>query len=177
MIALLAATAMLAAQDWSVGQEREVDAGVYMRLVAEERGWRVWRAETRSALRCKAVKATRGGAEPAPIGVGAFMYGTSPFVEVRINPLTRRPESEWRGQWIGEPSVKYRFEGARFWEEPRSTTFDIAPLGERSIEVMVTTYQYPDINWGRSELTGVIDLAGREWAIAQVRACESRAAD
>ncbi len=165
------------AQQWSVGIEREVDQGTYMKLVAADAGWRVWRIETRSEATCKAVKSARGRPHPAPLGLNAVMTGGTPFVEV-ARPWSRSQFSyNWHGRYSGFADVRYRPLGARFWESSSSLKFDASSIGEQPIEVAVETWEYPAISVGVIEEEAVFDFAGLAWAQQQVMECEREIAD
>src|SRR5262245_18557212 len=70
------------ATNWPIGQEREVDEGVYFTLLSSSNGWRIWKLETRSGLDCRAVKSAVGRPHPVPAGAGAvFTHGT-PFIQI-----------------------------------------------------------------------------------------------
>ena len=85
MVALTLASTVAHAQGWVVGQEREVDEGVYARLVKPESGWRLWRFETKQGVTCKAVKSVKGQPHPVPVGVETVLFQGTPFIEIAFD--------------------------------------------------------------------------------------------
>jgi hypothetical protein len=196
MIESLFAAALLAQvpPQWPIGTEREVDEGVYMQVAEVEQGWRIWRIETKDGVRCQAVKSARGQPHPAPLGVGSAYFGGTPYLVVvaarHDDGLSYRPRRSWDGgqtspqqmagfhyfwhaRHHGGVRLKYRLIGERFWTEPGPLEFDATAVGERPIEVVVTSWEYPAIFVGHSEETGVLDLIGLVWAQEQLRSCET----
>lgn len=173
LIAALLVAPVAPSGQWSVGREREVDEGVYMRLVAQESGWRIWRVETRGGVTCKAVKSARGRAHPTPVGVAAMMEGGSPYVEV-IQGFGNRPFSyAWGAHHYAGIRPKWRAVGARFWEEPGLMGTDLGAFAEQAIEVNLVSFEYAEIFVGRVEENAVLDLAGLGWAQEQITACQT----
>lgn len=168
----LAVSLSLLAQNWSVGVEREVSAGTYMQIVSAQHGWRVWRIETRSGVQCKAFKSSQGRPHPVPVGVGSMMdrRGT-PFLEVFFSDVTEKFYSEWHAvHYRGR--AKYRSLGARFWEEG---ALDPTSATEEVVEVIMTSWEYPEILVGHAEERARMDLTGLRWAVEQVKSCQSDA--
>lgn len=165
----LALTMMTSTQTWTVGTEREVDEGVYMKVIAAQEGWRVWRIETRSGVQCRAYKSARGRRHPVPVGVNSMMdrIGT-PFLEVYSDSASSAFRSEWHGAHYGGMRAKYRIPGARFWED---TPPDPETVVERPVDVSVDSYEYPAIFEGKAEERAILDLAGIRWAVEAVRTC------
>ena len=62
VIGLVTATQLSAGvyTNWPIGVEREVDEGVYMRLLSVSDGWRIWRIETKDDVDCRAIKSAIG---------------------------------------------------------------------------------------------------------------------
>jgi hypothetical protein len=171
MIGLAVALTLTAGQTWAVGTEREVDEGVYMKVVSSEQGWRVWRIETRNGVQCRAYKSARGRAHPVPVGVNSMMdrVGT-PFLEVYWEARTAKFYSEWHGAHYGGMRAKYRVPGARFWEE---TPPDPEAVNEQSVELSVDSYEYPAIFEGKAEERANFDLTGIRWATEAIRTCNA----
>ncbi|HAC01590.1 MAG TPA: hypothetical protein DCF67_08995 [Brevundimonas sp.] len=170
MIAAVVALALSFAQPqaWAVGTEREVDEGVYMKIVAAEQGWRVWRIETRGGVDCRAYKSAEGRRHPVPVGVRSMMARTgTPFLEVFWSEPLNKFYSEWHTVHY-RGSGKYRVLGARFWEDhgpdPESVT-------EQVIEVVAESWEYPNALVGYAEERARFDLAGIHWAKDAVRSC------
>lgn len=169
MIGAVLALALVQPQTaWAVGVEREVDEGVYMRVVAAEQGWRVWRIETRDAVDCRAYKSAQGRRHPVPVGVGSMMARSgTPFLEVFWSEPLNRFYSEWHAvHYRGR--VKYRTPNERFWEEsaPNPNTAE-----ERVVEVVADSWEYPEILVGHAEEQATFDLAGLRWARTAVKEC------
>lgn len=160
-------------QEWPLGLEREVDAGIYMQAVAEDHGWRVWRVETKDGIRCKAVKPAEGQSAPVPLGTGSALFGATPFLSVSRGMFGEPYWYSWNARYSGRVSVKYRKPGERFWTEPGPLDFNGAAIGEGPIEVVVTSWRYPALLSGHSEEAATLDLAGVEWAQAEVTRCDA----
>lgn len=171
LIALLTLTPQTPPADWPIGTEREVEAGVYMQVVASESGWRVWRTEQRSGVSCKAVKSAAGRPHPRPIGVGDALFTGTPYLTIGL--YQDRFTYRWSARHLGKVRVKYRTPGDRFWEEGAEVNFPANVIGERPIEIEVTSWEYPAIYEGYSEEAATFDLAGLAWAQEQVRVCSS----
>lgn len=155
---------------WTIGEEREVDAGTYMRLTANQQGWRIWRVETRSGAHCLAVKSARGRPHPAPLGVGSAFWGGTP--SIRISGLDRsRLTYSWQAHHLGRVRVKTRPIGARFWDDVSSYGETSPFSSEAPVEVHLTSWEYPELLIGLSEETAVFDPVGISWAEEQLRAC------
>lgn len=59
-----------------------------------------------------------------------------------------------------------------FWTEPSGGEFDAVAVGERAIDVVLTSWEYPEIYVGYSEEAAIFDLGGLAWALDGVQACE-----
>lgn len=171
--AVSALAVALVAQEtrWPIGTEREVDEGVYMQVVASDHGWRIWRSETRAGVDCKAVKSARGRPHPIPIGVASMLFRGTPFLEVGWSNPSQKFSYTWRTVHLGSVRFKARVPGSRFWEEGRGYEFDPAAFGESGIEVVLTSWEYPEIYIGHAEESATFDLAGLSWAQEQVVLC------
>lgn len=171
VFALAAVLTVTPQQAWAVGTEREVDEGVYMKVVASEQGWRVWRIETRNGVDCRAYKSAQGRRHPVPVGVNSMMARSgTPFLEVYWVPALSRYFSEWHTVHYGGVRSKYRLPGARFWEE---TAPDPSTVAEGSVEVVLTSWEYPEILVGHSEERATFDFTGIKWAMETVQACNA----
>jgi len=172
MIAAAVALALSFAQPqaWTVGTEREVDEGVYMKIVAAEQGWRVWRIETRGGVDCRAYKSAQGRRHPVPVGVGSMMARTgTPFLEVYWYPALEKTYSEWHAvHYRGR--AKYRTPTDRFWEEGAP---DPEAVEERIVDVVMTSWEYPELLIGHAEERAKFDLAGIRWAVEAVHSCNA----
>lgn len=171
MIAAVAALALFLAplpQAWAVGTEREVDEGVYMQIVAAERGWRVWRIETAGGVDCRAYKSAQGRPHPVPVGVKSMMARTgTPFLEVYWSKGLNKFYSEWHAvHYRGRAT--YRTPGDRFWEEDSP---DPTAVTERVVEVVMKSWEYPEILVGYAEERARFDLSGIRWAQEAVQTC------
>jgi hypothetical protein len=166
---------------WTVGVEREVDAGIYMQVFASEHGWRVWRIESREDVQCQAIKSARGRPHPAPAGVGAMFVGGTPYLQITENLSLTVPRKRfnytWHARHYGDVRVQYRLIGERFWTNlsPLSfgppPEFDPAILSERAIEISVESFEYPAINRGYSKETAIFELSGLDWALNEISRC------
>lgn len=156
---LIATTAVSAAipvrQQWKVGDEREVDEGIYFRLLRVESGWRLWRIETRGSVECRAVKSARGKVHPFPIGAGA-MFG---FGEPYITIWKHRGELRyfWKGVDFENSMVQLRRQDAKFWDTDNGEqVFNDSDV----VEVNISSWEYPAVRVGYHETKGVMDFAG-----------------
>lgn len=141
---------------WAVGQEREVDAGVYAKLVAQRNGWRLWRFETVNGVHCKAIKPAIGRPAPVPLGVNSVMHGGVPRIELYFpNPVTTRSSVE--GTYSGG-AAQVRAVGDRFWTD--ADDVDLAEMDGRVVEVVVKSWEYPAVLVGYAEDRGSVSLVG-----------------
>lgn len=161
-----------AAQSWSIGQEREVDEGYYLKLLSTQNGWRIWQVDTKEGKSCRAIKSSAGRPHPNPVGVAAAFYGGTPFLTVYIG-YQDKVSYGWQGAHLQGERVKFREPGARFWEEWKYDT-DLAPWSGKKIELNIVTYEYPAIYEGRVEENAIFDLTGLDAAIAALRKCEGK---
>lgn len=177
MIAYFAWLALALPQEvsWPIGVEREVDTGVYMQVVSQQSGWRIWRIERRAGVSCQAVKSAKGRPHPIPVGVDSMMFRGTPFLTV--SHPTKDFSYRWQAAHYGNVRVQYRLPGARFWEEGAERVFPAEEIGEREIELAVRSWEYPAIYEGLVEESAVFDLAGLDWARTQVLACEQAATE
>jgi hypothetical protein len=165
------------AASWPIGVEREVDEGVYMQVVAVEQGWRIWRSETKGGVSCKAVKSARGRPHPEPVGVSWMMFNGTPFLEISWNRYGAKFSYGWSTVHYDRIRLSYRAPGERFWEDRNDDGFNADEVGEKLIELTITSYEYGAILVGRAEETAAFDLAGLNWAKAEVLKCEGRVPD
>lgn len=181
MIAMFAAAAtalfLQGSSAWAVGQEREVDQGVYMTLQAEQDGWRLWRIETASGVECRAAKSAVGQGHAAPAGYEEHLDGPVPRTEISAfvmptygltPPAGPQVSQDWYGTH-GFGTTQFRAPGDRFFRPIESLRTHRSGL--TLIEINNVSYEYPRIYHGRSELNATFDLTGIEWAEAQVLAC------
>lgn len=166
-----------AAQQWPIGVEREVAPGTYMQVIATSQGWRVWRSESVSGATCKAVKSARSRPHPVPIGLNALMGQGTPFVEITRPWSSSEFDYKWSARHSGDVEVQYRTIGARFWETADYFSFDAATIGEQPVELLVESWEYPEIGVGRVEERAIFDFAGLGWAQEQVLQCEDAIGD
>lgn len=144
---------------WRIGDEREVDDGIYFRLISSEQGWRLWRIETRDDIECRAVKSAVGKLHPIPLGVGALFYSGDPFIPyiVLYRAYTGTLSYSWKGRHLETKRVRFRKTGDRFWEDDNGR---VAHQDGARLEVNVGSWEYPELMVGWNESRGVIDLSG-----------------
>ena len=142
-------------QNWAVGEEREVDEGIYFKLIKVEKGWRLWRLETRGGIECRAVKSARGKVHPIPIGAGA-MFG---FGEPYITIWKHRGKLlySWKGVDFDNSMVQIRRAAAKFWDTDEG---DEVFADSDVVEVNISSWEYPDVRVGYHETKGVLDFTG-----------------
>lgn len=167
-IAAIALTlpSVASAESWAIGQEREVDEGTYMTLVAERDRWRVWRVETSYRVSCKAAKTPIGGGATEPAGYGDILTGNEPFIE--INEFRGEPSARLRGRH--GYGGKWRRPGERFWEDLIALK-DLASADGETVEVVIETWRHPNLRIGLVNQEARIDMTGAKWATEQVLAC------
>lgn len=155
-------------QQWRLEQEREVEEGVYARLVFDAQGWRVWRFEARDWTSCKAVKSAIGRPHPFPLGVRDALGVGTPFLSIDYQSIISR---QWtlRGEGLG-PRGEYRRAGDRFWSPVGA---EMRQLNGQRVEVHVISWEYPELSVGRYDERGVIDLTGLDEAIEAAERCIS----
>jgi hypothetical protein len=175
--ALFLCSEAAAADNWPIGKEREVDEGTYMQVVAANMGWRIWRIETKSGVDCKAVKSAKGQVHPEPLGVSSGMFKGKPFLEIWHNktPSQFFPEKftyRWWTTHSGSVRIKYRTPGSKFWEERTQVKFNADGIVEQQFEIVLTSWEYPELYEGFAEQKGIFDFTGLSWAKSQVVICE-----
>lgn len=158
---------------WTVGQEHEVDEGIYFKLLKIENGWRLWRTETRFGVDCIAVKSAVGEQPAVPMGVAGLFSGGLPRLVIHWSDWRRRIEFGWEGKHLGEQEVLLRNPGERFWADAKSRTSFTD--GEK-IEVDISSWEYPEIFLGFHEAKGVIDLTGLDAMRTYISQCHPPAA-
>jgi len=170
---MIVATLLFALQtaNWPIGTEREVDEGTYMQVLASQDGWRIWRTETSAGVYCRAVKSARGRPHPIPLGFHSALFRGTPFLEIGWNSYSSEMDFYWRTTYLGNVEIKYRQPGARFWEHRDNATFDPHETGENVIDVVLESWEYPELLVGKAEETATFDLDGLGWAEAEVAAC------
>jgi hypothetical protein len=182
-MAMLVSTALAAmmvfqsADEWQIGVEREVDAGVYMTLMERRDGWTLYRVEDVQGFACVAVKPANGSPEPRPLGFGDSFYQRNGmrlelWTNISERPTRRNPRVNVYMNWEAREittEVMWRRPGDRFFN-----AVDSLP-GSRQmpdqIEIHRIAYEYPELGIGRYEQTETFELAGIAWAEDQVRAC------
>jgi hypothetical protein len=155
---------------WSIGMEREVAEGIYMKLIGISEGWRIWRIETRNDVDCRAVKSAIGRPHPIPAGAGAvFMLGT-PFLMIMKG--YQSPHSfSWNTTHWGDVEGQYRLVEEKFWSPLKERSDDLSQFDGKTLEISLTSYEYPAVNVGFAKETGRIDLKGMGAAIAAIDKC------
>lgn len=181
----IAWTVPAAADQWSSGQEREVDEGYYMSVRATKDGWRIWQTETRDGTTCKAVKSAKGRPHPIPVGYAAALYKGTPFLTVLATGAWRSVDKyrfSWSTVHSGNASLQVRQPGDKFWlkgdggildPENVGTSFDPTSLGEGELEIVMSSYEYPTIYRGHVEEKAIFDTTGLAWAKGQLDLCKN----
>jgi hypothetical protein len=160
------------AQQWQIGQEREVDEGHYFKLLKIESGWRLWQIETKEGISCKAIKSARGRPHPQPLGVGSAFFGGTPFLTISSNGRGQT-WFMWQGQHLGTKGTKFREPTDRFWQDWKYGT-DLLPMDGKVIELNIVSYEYPEIFVGRSEQNVLFDLNGLSSIVTEVVDCVAK---
>lgn len=165
---------------WHVGEEREIDAGLYMTLVSEISGWRIWREEGSGGKNCVAVKPANGVRQPTPLSSYMF-HGGYPAIAVSETTVMGNKRIDWQllGAYYQPQTQEFRNKGDRFYVHrpdlfASSSEWDrILTYGDRAIEVHVGSWRYPAISVGFSEQYGIIDLSGLSKAVEAMKACNA----
>jgi hypothetical protein len=157
---------------WPVGLEREVDEGVYMSVVAQQDGWRIWKTETKSGFDCRAVKSAKGRTHPIPVGVGGALFGGTPYLGI-YRDYKQQITYSWFTEHYDKVRIKIRQSDQKFWDEYDSRP-DMAKYGEEIINVVASSWEYPEIYVGYVEEKAFFDLKGRGWAIDKVDECAAK---
>lgn len=157
---------------WLVGEEREVDQGVYATFMFEGEGWRVWKFETAAGIRCVAAKSTRAGVpQPLPVGVGLDRSAT-PFIAYWAD-AEGRSSIEVATRHFGKADVQFRRPGDRFWANFGAGAMADFHDGDR-VEINAVSWERPEINFGSFEETATLDLTGLRNAQDEVLRCIGR---
>jgi hypothetical protein len=106
-----------------------------------------------------------------------MMFNGTPFLEIWWSDYGSKFTYRWFTVHFGRVSVKYRTPGAKFWEERTNANFDATEIGEQQIELVASSWEYPELIIGHAEEKATFDLAGLTWAQSQVRSCEGVIAD
>jgi hypothetical protein len=159
-------------RDWPIGVEREVDEGIYMKVVAVENGWRLWRTETRSGIDCRAVKSAVGRPHPIPIGVGGGFFRGTPFLQV-YRSYNGSVTYAWNARYHGRVRVKIRRPGERFWNEMDRPFGDMTSYDGERIDVVVSSWEYPEVLVGYSEESAQFNMIGLRAITERMLACEA----
>ena len=173
-----------AADSWTVGVEREVDAGFYMSVYADHEGWRVWRTETKDGVSCSAVKPAEGRKRPVPLGSGSSLWQGTPFIRVAGDGpgafreysgttarLMRMPT--WRLKHYGKPKIKLRIPGEKFWDEYDSARFNVEKYDGKVVEIVAESWEYPHIHRGHETERGRFSFVGFDEAKRLAVECQA----
>ena len=153
---------------WVIGHEREVDEGVYFKLLMVKSGWRLWKIETSSSIECRAIKSAKGQPHPVPIGAGAMFGLGEPFFEVWS--YDNKIRYNWHGETFKNSNVQVRHVGEKFWSKHQNTTdYTEGAL----VEVNVIGWEYPAVKAGYHESFGVIDMTGLDEMKQIISECET----
>ena len=166
--------------DWKVNEEREISPSLYMKLVAELNGWRIWREEGASSKNCSAVKPANGVAQPQPYSSTVFFHGF-PALVISETTVMDKQRIDWRllGTYLRPSIEEFRVQGERFFTRKPDLFADptewqkITDYDNKTIEVHVGSWKYPAISVGFSENTGMINLVGMSEAIEAVKTCNA----
>ena len=159
--------------NWPIGLEREVDEGVYMKVISVQDGWRIWRIETKNDVDCRAIKSSIGRSHPIPMGAGAVFGMGTPFLQI-LKGYNSPHSFNWETTHWGKVKIQYRRSGEKFWTHADATVDDLTQFDGQTLEVSLTSWEYPEILEGYSKETGVIDLRGMGRAIQAIDACNSK---
>lgn len=157
--------------DWPIGLEREVDEGFYMKVVAVENGWRIWRIETKSEVECRAIKSVRGQPHPIPVGVGGAFFRGTPNLMIYKGSRSNLTYA-WSGEHLNERTIQIRRPGDKFWKQIKNYDSQELYRDGALLEVNVQSWEYPEIYVGLSDEKGIIDLTGLAAAQERVRTCK-----
>ena len=171
-------------EEWSVGDTHETQDGeVYVTLLAQQYGWRVWEWERSHGNGCVATKAAEGHHSIYPL-IGTHFTSVGPsyglgYIKVRTSGS--RMLYGWSSPSLSNSaaSLNLRKDGDRFWTNVGRavTDEDLEPYGEGVVEVKGESYTNPTLRWDHQkvEVTGRFDLKGLAWAKKELRACHALA--
>ncbi len=159
--------------NWPIGVEREVDEGVYMKVIEVSQGWRIWRIETRNDVDCRAIKSAIGRSHPIPLGAGAVFGMGTPFLQIYKGYKTPHTFA-WETRHWGKVKIQYRRPGEKFWTQAEPLVDDLTQFDGQKLEISLTSWEYPDILVGFAKETGVIDLSGMAAAIEAIDKCNAK---
>lgn len=159
----------ISAAEWSIGEEREVDAGWYAKYFANIKGWRVWRFESRDGVFCKAAKAAEGLSPFKPLGVTDSLFGGTPGIQISA---ARKYPKQWaivgrHGSLGGE----WRMIGEKFFTPWKSEGDELIQHDGERVEIHQETWEYPSIYMGLADERAIVDLAGLKTAISKLDEC------
>lgn len=155
-------------RSWAVGQEREVDEGVYAKLVAQSNGWRLWQFETTTGKQCFAIKSAVGRPHPVPVGVSNFFTGGTPFL--KLYSAYAKIYADLQGEHYRSTTNEFRAPGERFWAKISDET--LSPLDGKTVDVHVISWEYREIMVGMADEKAKLSLAGLGSIKAQLLECE-----
>lgn len=161
---------------WPIGVEREVDDGVYVTLLRQENGWRLWRWEERSGVTCEAVKSGIGRPHPVPARAGTILYRGDPWISLtywrsRDSRTFRGSENvALRGRHTGGWS-EWQRAGDRFGTSFHYGLSDLPNWSNERIEIHVVTFRYPALLIGKADQRAMIDMVGLEQIRTAAREC------
>jgi hypothetical protein len=184
---LLCAAAPGHKSSWTVGAEREVDNGIYAKLVAVEGGWRLWRFETARGYDCRAIKPAFGRPHPVPSGEGDTFRGVPSWVMINKS-IEGNVEWEFQGVYDSTTVVEWKLPGEKFYSyymPERSESFEkgtgqkqinsFIPLDGKIIDVVIVSYEHPSpLYINRTELKARFDFTGVNHIVAQLEQCEAQ---
>jgi hypothetical protein len=167
--AILLPTGQASAQIWHVGVERELLPGVYVKLLDEKNGWRLWQTDTKELTYCFAVKPAFGRSHPSPVG-NDYFKGSFPYLKLSTN-IRGGPEWEGGGRYAGDTATEWRRLGERFFEPVVPSETDLSAEEGRTLEINVVSYEDDVLHYGRSEDAGRFSLAGAREMTSRVKSC------
>lgn len=171
LVALMLASPAAEAQTWKIGQEREVQPGIYAKLFDQVGTWRIWRFENANGVSCAAALAPSGKAHPYPLDYG-YLVGTHPMLILDRSlrdPTVISWSATGRG---GRQRAEYRVVGDRFMKELSSLESPPSDLEGKSVEIVVTSWEYPAAFVGLYTDRGVFILDKLSQVSERTLACE-----
>lgn len=175
-----AANLAAAAKPWKVGEERELIAGTYIKLIAVSDGWRIWREEHKNGWVCSAVKPAKTLPHPQPMS-SSFFYGSYPAIIVSETKVLQIKRIDWSlvGRNINPTEQQIKPKGERFYTKrpdlfaPAAEWNKLLELDGRLVEAHVGSWKYPAVAVDYAERTGIIDLTGLTKAVERIKACNA----
>lgn len=176
--------------DWQVGEEVETAPGVYQTLVARDGDWSVWKYQNSADWSCVAILRKEGGDHTWPTEKYGHMYGSTvsngSYPYLLIQPFLTRSYGDRAsgnpmyagGTYSGKVTWELRPEGERFFQrlvpgtQSMQTAQAMSAYAGQRIEVMVTSWEFPNLMVGQQIDKGTFHIVDMDKAIETLERCK-----